>query len=57
LAEEPKPVPNTRKISEETEKLREMHVSAPANEVLFCEGDTSREMYILMFGESRDYQK
>ena len=51
LAEEPKPVPNVRKIYEETEKLKEMQVSVPPNKVLFCEGDTSREMYILMLGK------
>jgi CRP-like cAMP-binding protein len=44
-------VPNARKLYEESSKLREMQVSIPANHTLFVEGDTSREMYILMSGK------
>jgi len=42
---------NARKIFEENEKLKEMQISVPPNQVLFLEGDTSREMYILMSGK------
>jgi CRP-like cAMP-binding protein len=44
-------VTNARKLYEETSKLKEMQVSIPANHTLFKEGDTSREMYILMAGK------
>lgn len=42
---------SARKLYEESSKLKEMQVSVVANHTLFCEGDTSREMYILMAGK------
>ena len=46
-----RPVPNSKKLYEESRKLREMRVCFLPNETLFSEGDNSREMYILLSGK------
>lgn len=40
-----------RKAYEESQRLKDMQVSIPSNQIIFNEGDTSREMYILMQGK------
>jgi len=42
---------NSKKLREESLKLKEMQVCFLANQTLFSEGDNSREMYILMSGK------
>jgi len=44
-------VDDLKKLYAESEKLREMQVRFHPNKELFCEGELSREMYILLAGK------